>query len=156
MNALVVYDSQYGNTEKIARAIAETLDEYGHAQSLRVDKADASKLEGMDVVLIGCPTQAWRPTPGIQSFLAHVPADALAAVSTASFDTRFHKPRLLTGSAARGIAKKVQQKGSVTIVPPESFFVSGREGPLESGEIEHAKAWARAVHTRYEAKLAHA
>jgi len=39
MNTLVVYDSQYGNTERIAQAIADTLRGFGQAQAVRVDPA---------------------------------------------------------------------------------------------------------------------
>jgi flavodoxin len=153
MNALVVYDSQYGNTEKIAQAIAEALSAYGPAQAVRVASADSRKVEGADLVIVGCPTQAWRATPAVRSFLAHVPPDAWAAVSTASFDTRFHKPRLLTGSAARGIAKQMAGMGNPPLVPAESFFVGGSQGPLEEGEVERARKWARAVHDRFAAKI---
>ena len=39
MNTLVVYDSQYGNTERIAQTIASTLRAFGQAQAVRVDAA---------------------------------------------------------------------------------------------------------------------
>jgi flavodoxin len=154
MNALVVYDSQYGNTEMIARAVAEALNEFGPAQAVRVADADSRKVEAADLVIVGSPTQGWRATPAMRSFLAHVPPEDWAAVSTASFDTRFHKPRLLTGSAARSIAKQLSRAGFPPVLPPESFFVGGTRGPLEEGEVERARRWARAVRERVAAKVA--
>ena len=47
MNVLIVYDSQFGNTERIARAIAQRL---GSAQLLRAEEADA--LEPGSVVFV--------------------------------------------------------------------------------------------------------
>ena len=63
----------------------------------------------------------------------------------AAFDTRFDKPAFLTGSAAKGIAKRLRQRGFELVAEPESFFVLGTEGPLKDGELERAAAWAVAL-----------
>ena len=52
-------------------------------------------------------------------------------------------PRFMTGSAARTMAKKLQEKGGSLLLDPESFFVKGMEGPLRSGELDRAATWAR-------------
>ncbi len=72
MNALVVYDSQCGNTEQIARAIAATLSEFGKARAVRVNPTRPFEGEGMDVLILGCPTQWRRPTLAMRSFLENV------------------------------------------------------------------------------------
>ena len=51
MNALVVYDPQFGNTEQIARAIAATLSEFGKARAVRVDPTQLFEGEGVDVLI---------------------------------------------------------------------------------------------------------
>jgi flavodoxin len=142
MNALVVYDSQYGNTERIAHAIASALRASGPTRIVRADPAQPIGLEGVDLLVVGCPTQGWRPTRPIQSFLAVIPTGRLHELAIACFDTRFHKARWLTGSAAAVMDKKLQQAGARLAVPPESFFVTASEGPLEPGELERAAAWA--------------
>ena len=154
MNALAVYDSQYGNTEKIAQAIAEALREFGKVEAIRAEKADTAKMESADMVLFGCPTQKWNMTPAIRTFLARVPSDIVKAPLIASFDTRFHKPSFLTSSAARSLANMVKKAGGNMLVPPQSFFVTATEGPLEPEEISRAQAWARMVHERFEARHA--
>jgi dienelactone hydrolase len=63
----------------------------------------------------------------------------------AVFDTRAHKPELLVGSAAHGVARRLQRQGYRLIVEPESFFVQGTPGPLEDGELERAAEWAEAL-----------
>lgn len=145
MNALVVYDSQYGNTERIAQAIADTLRTFGQAQAIRAEPEHRVSITGVDLLVVGCPTQGWRPTQPILSFLDGLSPDRVHGVSIACFDTRFRKPRWLTGSAAGVIAKILQKAGINLCVPPESFFVLGTEGPLYSGELERARTWAQAL-----------
>ncbi len=150
MNVLVIYDSTFGNTEQIARAIADTLGEPASVGLLRVGKAGASDLEGLDLLVLGCPTQRHKPTPAIQAFLGSIPRRSLHELPAAAFGTRYRKSRLLTGSAARSIAKKLKKAGASLLLPAESFFVVGREGPLEEGELGRATDWAREVLKRFE------
>jgi flavodoxin len=155
MHALVIYDSQYGNTERIAQTIAEALRAFGPAEAVHVDPAQPLALEEADLVVVGSPTQGWRATPAMQAALTKIPEGAISGRAVASFDTRFHKPRWLTGSAAQRLEKQLRGLGAEPIVPAESFFVDGSEGPLEGGEIERAAQWAARVHERYEATHPH-
>jgi len=143
MNALIVYDSQYGNTERIAQAIADTLREFGEVRAIRLDPGQPVKLQVVDMLIVGCPTQGWRPTPAVQVFLEEVSSERLPGIAVACFDIRFRMPRWMTGSAARVMARKLQEKGVSLLSPPESFFVKGTEGPLRSGEVDRAATWAR-------------
>lgn len=143
MNALVVYDSQFGNTERVALAITAALRSVGPAHAVRVNAARPMELQGIDMLIVGCPTQGWRPTIAMQVWLDGVTAEQLRGVCVACFDTRFRKPRWLTGSAASVMAKHLQRQGSTLCVPPESFFVIGKEGPLYDGELERAATWTR-------------
>src|SRR5215208_1633581 len=105
MNALVVYDSQYGNTERIAQVIADTLGEFGAARALGLDPREPLvELQGVEMFIVGCPTQGWKPTPTIQSFLEDVSPERLRTLAVGCFDTRFRLPRWITGSAAKVIA----------------------------------------------------
>ena len=80
--------------------------------------------------------------PGIRSWLSEQGGDGRAA---AAFDTRIDKSPALTGSAARGIAKRLRGRGFELAAAPESFFVDDAEGPLAEGEIERARAWGRTL-----------
>jgi flavodoxin len=151
MNALVVYDSQYGNTERIAQVIADTLGEFGEARAVGLDPGQGTELEGMSMFIVGCPTQGWKPTPTIQSFLEELSSEELRSLAVACFDTRFRLPRLMTGSAARVIARTLQEKGVSLLVEPESFFVKGTQGPLRDGELDRAAALARMLIKEVEA-----
>lgn len=145
MNALVVYESQFGNTEKVAQAIAGALRVFGQARAVRVDPTHSIDLQGVDLLVVGGPTQSWGVTSGIRAFLEKIPPTELRRMSVACFDTRLRQPRLLTGSAAGVMAKILQKMGVVSRVPAESFLVSGKEGPLLDGELERAVGWAKTL-----------
>lgn len=144
MNALVVYDSQFGNTEKVAQVVAGALRAYGQAQAVRVDPTHPIELQGVDLLVVGGPTQSWGVTAGIRAFLERIPPTQLRSMSVACFDTRMRQHRWLTGSAAGVMAKTLQKMGVSPLVPAESFLVSGQQGPLIGGELDRAAAWAQA------------
>jgi hypothetical protein len=83
--------------------------------------------------------------PGIRSWLSEQAGDGRAA---AAFDTRVDKSPALTGSAARGIGKRLHRRGFQLAVEPESFFVEDAEGPLAAGELERAREWGRMIANR--------
>src|SRR5829696_5310996 len=151
MIALVLYDSQYGDTERIAQAIADTLGEFGEVRAVRLDPAQPVELQGLELFIVGSPTQGWRPTPAIQSFLEGTSSEELGGLGSACFDTRFRLPRFMSGSAANVMAAKLREKGVSLLVPPESFFVKGTEGPLRDGELDPAAPWARMLIKEVEA-----
>ena len=156
MNTLVVYDSQYGNTKGIAQAIADTLRTFGQAQAVRVDLAHLVSFQEVDLLIVGSPTQAFRPTPAMQSFLGNVASQRLRGLAVACFDTRF-RGALWKSSAAPRMARQLRTIGVEPLVPPESFFVKAmkKEGPLLAGEVERAASWAFGIHQQYEAQAAH-
>jgi flavodoxin len=155
MKALVVYDSVFGNTEKVAQAMGKALGERAEAQVLRVGDVKAEHLAGLDALLVGSPTRAFSPTPAITSWLRGLPRDSLRGVQVAAFDTRFDENNAdsailrflvrIFGYAAEPIGKRLARKGGELAMPPEGFFVGGTEGPLDEGELERAAAWARGM-----------
>ena len=152
MNTLVVYDSQYGNTERIAQAIADTLRAFGQAQAVRVDPAHPVSFQGVDLLILGSPTQGFRPTLAMQFLLGNVSSQALRGLAVACFDTRF-RGRLWKSSAAPRMARQLRTMGVEPIIQPESFFVKAmkKEGPLLAGEVERAATWARMLFTKAQA-----
>jgi flavodoxin len=157
MNTSIIYDSQFGNTEHIAQAIAGTLRAFGQVQAVRVDPAHPNELQGVDMLILGCPTQGFRPTPAMQSFLGKVSYQSLSGLAVACFDTRFRGP-LWKRSAAQRIARQLRTMGVEPLVPPESFFVKFTKegkGPLVAGEVERAARWALGIHQQYEALQPH-
>jgi flavodoxin len=141
MSTLVVYQSTYGNTKLIAGAVAEGC---GPGTALvSVDELTKEKLNGVDRIVVGSPTIAWRYAPGFQKVFAVFAEVPMAGVKAAAFDTGFDK--WYAGNAAGQIAKKLDQLGCQLVGKPTRFIVLGKEGPLKSGEIERAKAWAMSL-----------
>ncbi|MCL4861392.1 MAG: flavodoxin family protein [Caldilineaceae bacterium] len=151
MNTMVVYDSLYGNTEKVAQAIAGAMPPFGAVRALRVGEANLTALESTDLLIVGSPTHGGRATPAIQEFINKIPAGGLKTVRVIAFDTRISAEdkgiglrflmRLL-GYAAGRIANRLRAKGGSLAAPPAGFIVEGKEGPLKEGELERATAWA--------------
>lgn len=159
MKALLIYDSRYGNTEKIAHAIgdglAEGLGATGSVRVLPVGEAQTSQLAGWDLLIVGAPTHGSHPSPPMREFLDRVPGSALAGVKVAAFDTRTDMDTLTgalrlfgkfldrLGYAAPKIASSLEKAGGQVIQPPEGFIVLDKEGPLLDGELARAADWGR-------------
>ena len=144
MRALIVYDSVYGNTEKIARAIAEAITPSGEVKVLRAGEESPSELASIDLLIVGSPTHGGRPTPAIQDLLNKVPK--LQGINVAAFDTRIPTKLVrVFGYAAGRIARNLKGKGGTLIASPEGFFVTASKGPLKEGELERAAAWAKGI-----------
>ena len=152
MNTLVVYDSQYGNTERIAQVIADTLRAFGQAQAVRVDPAHPVSFQGVDLLILGSPTQGLKPTLAMQSFVETISSQQIRGRAVACFDTRF-RGALWKSSAAPRMARQLRMMGVESLVSLESFFVKAmkKEGPLLAGEVERAASWARMLLNKLEA-----
>ena len=142
MKSLVVYETGYGNTERLARAIAEALHEQGEARVSPVGGVSGLRAGEVDLLVVGAPTQRHGLTDAMRELLEGFPKGALGGMRALAFDTRYRGPRLVRGSAAKDIAGLLRHLGCRLLAPPESFFVKGEEGPLEPGEEYRAKAWA--------------
>jgi len=144
MKALIVYDSAYGNTEKVAKTIGGAIT--GEVKVLRVGEVNPEELKTFDLLIVGSPTQGGRPTRAIQDFLNKVPAAALNGINVAAFDTRLSTRLVgIFGYAAGRIASSLKRNGGTLLVSPEGFFVKGTQGPLKEGELERAANWAKGI-----------
>jgi len=158
MKALIVYDSVYGNTEKIAQSVGRAFGPGGDAKTLRVGEVKPEHLAGLDVLIVGSPTQKFTALPAIKKFLAGIPENGLKGVRVAAFDTRIsmkdtksrflHLMVKLFGYAAEPLARRLVKKGGEEAVPPEGFFVDGTKGPIKAGELDRAAAWAGRIAAR--------
>jgi flavodoxin len=150
MKSVVFYASRTGNTRLVAEAIAEGLRASGSTEVLSVDDGAASIDEGTDLIAVGGPTEGHGMTEAVGRFLDSITSVA-AARAAAAFDTRVNWPRLLSGAAADGIAKRLQALGARLVVPPESFIVSTKP-ELLPGELERARTWGASLadHVQHE------
>lgn len=155
MKVLIVYDSIFGNTEKIALAISNSLGSKENVETFRVSDIKPEQLVELRLLIVGSPTRAFRPTKAITNFLKKISSNGLKGVKVAAFDTRISPTDVnsrflnilvkLFGYAAKPIADKLGKKGGELIIPPEGFFVKGTEGPLKDGELERAAYWVKLI-----------
>lgn len=147
MNSAVIYGSRYGNTQKIAYAIAAGLRAWGTVEVVAVDQARGIRLHGHDLVVLGGPTEGHGITKPMADYIDQL-GDAFTGVNAAAFDTRLTWPRWMSGSAAGDIARQLQGFGASLVAQPASFLVAGKPPALEPGELERAEGWARSLATR--------
>ncbi len=152
MKILVVYDSYFGNTERIALAIKDTIPENKHVVVKKISDFQSSDIEGVEVIIIGSPTRAFRPTEAITNFLKKID---IRKYKWIAFDTGVNpkqiKSKILTimvklfGYAAPNMAKIIKKAGGTMLAEPETFYVIGNEGPLVTGEIDRFHKWLESV-----------
>jgi hypothetical protein len=164
MRALVVHESMWGNTRRVAEAIGGALAARMEVRVGDVAEVAAGDAASYDLLVVGAPTHAFslsRPTTrasaheqgapttasttGLREWIADLPAATGAVV--ACFDTRADRVRNLPGSAAHK-ARRMLRRAGWTVVAEDSFYVGDREGPLVTGETERAAAWARGLAER--------
>jgi menaquinone-dependent protoporphyrinogen IX oxidase len=150
MKGIIVFDTSHGNTRKIAETISETLKESGIENDIFYVK-DVKKLNSKeyDFLVLGSPTKFWTMTLAMRSFLGKVKSKEWANKPFAAFDTEdpenIEKKR---GSAAEKIAEKLTAKRMKQLLPVLKAVVLGWKGPLQEGEIERTKEYARELAAR--------
>ncbi len=136
--AIVAYDTMYGNTEKIAKALAMGMKEQGvEVDCLKVQEIDINKLTEYDLIAIGGPTRMFGMSKSNKEFLEELESVDLRNKKAFAFDTKF-KSRF-AGSAAKAIEGRVKKLGMSIMKPRSSAIVKGNEGPLEDGMEEMFK-----------------
>lgn len=166
MRCIVVYESMFGNTRRIAESITEVLGATAEATLVRAGVHTQVPLDGVDLFIVGAPTHGWSmprantrrgalenvrksagelvleenadSLPGVREWL-----NSLSSVRGlgAAFDTRLNAPAALTGRASKVIASSLARHGLELVVPAESFLVD-RRNRLVDGEVNRARAWA--------------
>ena len=143
VKALIIYDSMYGNTEKITQAMRDALP---GATVMRPAEARTAQLSGVDLLIVGSPTLGGRPSEATKAFLDAMPASCLTGVKVAAFDTRLTKKWVkLFGWASDKILARLLACGGTEASAAQGFFVEGTKGPLAEKETEKAAAWAKTL-----------
>jgi flavodoxin len=144
MKGVVIYDTTYGNTKKIAETLTDTLKESG----LEVDilhVKDTKELGDYDFLILGSPTKIGTMSWAVRGFIGkRIRGEAWANKPFAAFDTEGESiMKKGGGSAAEKISKKLEDKGLKQLQPELKAAVLGMKGPLKDGEIEKAKEYAK-------------
>lgn len=143
MDVLIVYGSQYGNTQRIAQAIAATLSAEHAVRTVQAAVATDVTGEDVDLLFVGAPTQMRGFRLLAKPFLDGLEDRGFDGTPAAAFDTRLDLgPQALESEV---IAERLEAAGCLLVAKPQSFLVVGLEGPLVPGEEARAAAWAQAV-----------
>lgn len=155
MKIVILYYSYFGNTEKIAESLKAGLDSCGEVLMIKIDEATPEMVKDINLLIVGTPTRAFRPTPIAVNFLKKLPHKSLSGIKIASFDTRISikdvNSKLLSfmaglfGYAAGPLEKLMIRKGGKSAGKPEGFYVQESEGPIKDGELERASLWAASL-----------
>ncbi len=160
--ALVVHESWFGNTARLAAAVADGLRSHGYTVEVRrVDDAPDVDTLDVDLLVVGAPTHAFSLSrPATRSDAVRQGGDATGSglglrewltaghgavrpVPTVCFDTRADRARHLPGSAARKAVRLAREAGLDPARVTESFYVADVAGPLLPGELSRAARWGR-------------
>jgi flavodoxin len=134
--AIVIYHTKFGNTESIAKALAEGMEEQGvKVDCVKIDEVDVDKLIEYDFLVVGGPTHNLGMSNPMKGFLEELKIVNISGKKGFCFDTRVQSRfnRFDLNSAAKRIEKKMKKMKVKMIKPRKSAIVEGREGPLEKG-----------------------
>jgi hypothetical protein len=160
---LVVFESMFGNTEEIAKAVAAGLAEHLTVDVVRATP-DLTVQDDVELLVVGGPTHAFSMSrantrssaaqqgapaaigrgPGLREWLDDLNPRAGNGPAVAAFDTRIRK-RGVPGSAARAAEKRLRKLRLRVLAPATSFWVAGTTGPLLPDEQERARLWGRSL-----------
>jgi hypothetical protein len=164
MDVLLVFESMYGNTARVAESIAEGMEHADVRLTLRnVDDAGDVDVSAFDMLIVGGPTHAHGMTrsatrrtaiddekntyddpsvgAGLRDWLGGLPA--VVGLPAATFDTRFDRSPLLTGEASKGIERRLRGL-RFDVRERKSFFVD-TSNQLVDGQLKRAWAWGRSL-----------
>ena len=162
MKTVIVYESMFGNTRRVADAIAEGARAVSEVHVYNVADATSALLLGAELVLVGGPTHAhgmsWPstreqaehmadadpdltlepqgPAMGVREWLE---SDPVLPTLYAAFDTRADAVKWFTGSAATHIAKKLKRHGRTEIASEGSFLAPDND--IDLSELDRAREW---------------
>lgn len=145
MKALVVYDSNFGNTKLIAEAVADHLG--NDVRTLSIGELNIKEMAGIDLLVLGSPINGWESTEATMKILAGFREHDFDGVKFSTFDTRVKM--FIQADAKDELAQVIAEKGGELIAEPREFYVTCGEGPLFNGEIESAAQWANDIKSKF-------
>ncbi len=144
MKAAVVYQSRWGNNQRIAQAITRGLSE-GGADATLIEVDDAGGLApDVDLLVVGAPTRAGRATGKIKKFIKHEVGGAWAGKSFAAFGTGLKdRGEKVEPKGADDVFTRLEAAGLKPAAPAFKATVAAMKGPLLEDEAERAQEFGR-------------
>ena len=160
MKGIIIYDTSYGNTQKIAEVLAETLKESGiETDVFHIKKVKKLSGKEYNFLALGSPTKYGTMSFAMKFFLGKIKSEEWTNKPFIAFDTEnpenVEKSRAenKNWSAAEKIAEKLKEKNMNQLLPVLKGLVQGWKGPLVDGEIENTKNYANEMATKLKETL---
>jgi flavodoxin len=154
MKGLVLFISHYGNTKRVAEAIAQQIKDSGHEATVHDLRQKLPDLQGFDFILIGSPTRFARPNGKTISALKQLRKKGFAEKPVAVFDTygpvptnpeELEKTKKWLYPGAAGIMHKVAKERGLNVYPEtlRCEVLGGMKGPLADHQLEKAESFTK-------------
>lgn len=155
MKVLVVYDTKYGNTQRVAELIAEGLKAVGAEPVVEnMKKVNFDAAVGFDAILMGSPNHIGRPTRTFKKFVGKLRKAELKDKSLAAFDTyigqKDEQEVIQPGGgefqkALRRMEDHLKEKlpHLKLITPGLSIAVGGMKGPIVEADLPKCKEFGQ-------------
>lgn len=151
MKVIIIYESKYGNTKRVAEMIIEAMKEVGGLETdlIMYKEADLDKIPEYDAILIGSPTHIGGPTRGINKFidkLGKLNLEGKVGAVFSSYKSDFEE-------AVKNMEKRINEKvlGLKLVVPGLSIKVKGMKGPILEEELPKCKEFGKKIATQIKA-----
>lgn len=126
---IVIFDSRFGNTEKIAKALDRGLASVGiDSRCVNAKQVSVESLEDYELVAVGAPTEWLSASMNMKKFLENLRNVDLRGKWGFAFDTKLG--RALSGSAAGRIENDLRKSELRMISPRESAIVYGTSNSM--------------------------
>lgn len=128
--AIILYDSVYGNTKKLAMSLSRGLEAGGlYVDSNSIQDFDNIELKSYDVIGIGGPTNFHGASKQMKSFLKRIKYLKMEDKYGFAFETK--GDFRLAGSAAKRVTRYLKKMKLKIIHPTITGIVLDKEGPLQ-------------------------
>ena len=146
---IVVYESKYGNTKRVAETILEGMKEVEGIETVirELKEVDLNRIPEYDAILIGSPNHFGGPTRSVKKFIDQLGKLPLEDKMFAVFDTYLAKD---FEKAVKKMEKRIKEKapGLKQIAPGLSIEVQGTKGPISDGELPKCKEFGNKIATQ--------
>jgi len=139
-NALIVFDSWYGNTRLVAEEIARGISSTGRVTTTvtSVQELSPPRLRQYDIIVIGSPNHLGTATRSVKRLLHRMAQERLDTKTVSLFDTCFRRQ---TASVTLQMKQALNREDpNLHLASPGiSVVVDGMKGQIHEGEVSKCR-----------------
>ncbi len=154
MKGIIAFDSYYGNTKAVAETMKEEIEKAGHQAALLNMRVSREVPSEGDFLMVGSPTRFKKMTRPSKRLVKKIDVKVWGAKPVAVFDTyspyrgddpkkREDSRKWVEPGAAGFLAALAEKRGLKVRGPGLRCSVKDMKGPLDEGELDRAREYAR-------------